>query len=111
MIDPITDRAEFRALRSSRRRGASGPVAVVLVDRPSAERAAVAFALPRRVGSAVTRNRVRRRLRAACRELTLRGEFPVGSYLFTVRGDCTVIGFITLRDHVAAAVGRAHGVA
>jgi ribonuclease P protein component len=73
--------------------------------------AAVAFALPRRVGSAVTRNRVRRRLREICRDLTQSGELPVASYLFTARGDCTKVEFATLRRHVATAVQRAHGVA
>jgi ribonuclease P protein component len=111
LIDAITDRADFRALRSSRCRGASGPVAVVVMERPSADRAAVAFALPRRVGSAVTRNRVRRRLREICRDLTQSGELPVGSYLFTTRGDCTQIRFTTLRGHVLTAVQRANGAA
>ncbi len=39
----------------------------------------VAFAVPRRVGTAVTRNRIRRRLRAALVELG--PEVPSGSYL------------------------------
>lgn len=62
-----------------------GPVWVRAVARPAVDAGGsgrgveVAFAVPRRVGTAVTRNRIRRRLRAALVELG--PEVPCGSYL------------------------------
>ena len=41
----------------------------------------MAFALGRALGPAVTRNRLRRRLRAICRTLTATGELPPGMLL------------------------------
>lgn len=41
----------------------------------------VAFAIGRPVGGAVTRNRIRRRLQAALRELQTAGRLPPGDYL------------------------------
>jgi ribonuclease P protein component len=41
----------------------------------------VAFALGRALGPAVTRNQLRRRLRAICRELTTTGDLPPGMLL------------------------------
>jgi ribonuclease P protein component len=41
----------------------------------------VAFALGRALGPAVTRNRLRRQLRALCRELDQRSELPPGLLL------------------------------
>ncbi|MFM7069630.1 MAG: ribonuclease P protein component [Actinomycetes bacterium] len=107
MIDSVSDRADFRAFRSSRQRGSSGPVAVVAVPRLDATRPAVGFALPKRVGSAVARNRARRRLRAICRELVRSNELPAASYLFTVRNDLSMISAPELRQHVLGAIERA----
>jgi ribonuclease P protein component len=60
----VRDRVIFDAL-TSRKRARRGPVSltVVAVDRVSPPR--VAYAVGKGVGGAVTRNRVRRRLRAA----------------------------------------------
>ena len=41
----------------------------------------MAFAVGRTVGGAVLRNRIRRRLRAALRELRADGRLPAGTYL------------------------------
>lgn len=107
LIDPVTDRAVFRDLRTSRQRGSSGPVAVICLPRPGAARPGVAFALPRRLGGAVVRNRCRRRLRSICVDLTKSGELPVMNYLFTVRNDMERLNHTTLRQHVVRAVERA----
>ena len=42
----------------------------------------VGFAVGKTVGGAVARNRIRRRLRAAARELQSTGRLPAGTYLF-----------------------------
>lgn len=54
----------------------------------------VAFAVPRRVGTAVTRNRIRRRLRAAMVELG--PEVPRGSYLIGADRGAADISFPAL---------------
>ena len=64
----VRDRASFRQLaRGQRRRLGSLEMRTAVVGQPS-EPPRVAYAVSRAVGSAVTRNRVRRRLRAAVHE-------------------------------------------
>jgi ribonuclease P protein component len=65
--------------------------------------ARVAFAVNRRVGPAVVRNRLRRRLRAAMRELDLSG----GAYLVAADPEAVRLEFSELRRHLAAAMGEA----
>jgi ribonuclease P protein component len=100
----VRDRATFTALRSGRR-GHAGPIRVTWVPEPDALRPPrVAFAVGRRLGSAVARNRVRRQLRAVVAELAP-GLAP-GAYLFAYR--CAPgVPFATLREHVAAAAAAA----
>jgi ribonuclease P protein component len=64
LIWRIRDRATFESL-SSRRRFRCGPLSLAVVCRSESTPPRLAYAVGRRVGSAVTRNRVRRRLRAA----------------------------------------------
>ena len=74
----------------------------------------MAFAVSRRAGSAVVRNRLRRRLRAVMRELgdpAHRPAFPSGDYLIRPRGDGAV-GFARLRrdaEHVLARICEGEG--
>jgi ribonuclease P protein component len=68
LIWRIRDRASFRALAGGRRRR-QGVLVVTVAALPAAGNPPrVAYALDRRLGPAVTRNAVRRRLRAAVRE-------------------------------------------
>ena len=59
----IQDRATFVALRSQGRRARSGPVTVTWLPDDRSAPPRVAYAIGRRVGNAVARNRLRRRLR------------------------------------------------
>lgn len=68
MIRRVTDRATFVALRRHGIRVRRGPLSAVLLPR-GGDDVELAFALSRRVGGAVVRNRVRRRLRAIIAEL------------------------------------------
>ena len=104
----VRDQHTFRALRRSGARGRSGPVAVTaVVDlAPGAgdtAQARVAFAVGRQVGPAVVRNRVRRRLRAAARELDLRP----GAYLVGAGPEAVGLSYPELQQHLAEAVRKA----
>ena len=80
----VTDRASFQALRRRGRRVRRGPVTVTYLapdEQASALPPLVAFAVGKATGGAVVRNRVRRRLRAALRELLVAGRLPSGTYL------------------------------
>jgi len=77
----VSDRSTFVALRRSDHRVRRGALSVTWLpdDRPTPPR--VALAVGRGAGGAVVRNRVRRRLRAALRELLVAGRLPAGAYL------------------------------
>jgi ribonuclease P protein component len=90
----IRDRSTFVELRRRGRRLRSGYLTLTWVARPSGEPPQVAYAIGRGVGSAVVRNRVRRRLRWALGQLD--GKLPPGAYLLGVSP--------------AAATATAHGL-
>ena len=80
LIWRIRDRATFDALAGSRRRR-RGPISMTFLPGDPAVPPRVAYAVGKRVGPAVVRNRVRRRLRAVT--LAHRGELRAGgAYLF-----------------------------
>lgn len=99
----IGERATFEALRTRgvRRREGSLWVSYLGAD-PGDLRARVAFAVGRRVGTAVVRNRLRRRLRAVMRALAVDGRLPAGSYLVGATAPATDLRF----DELTAAVAR-----
>jgi ribonuclease P protein component len=107
-IGRVRDQRTFRALRRSGKRARSGPVAVTaLLDLEPQSRdagvARVAFAIGRPVGPAVVRNRVRRRLRAAVREL----DVSPGAYLIAAGPDAVELAYSELRGHLEAAIDEA----
>lgn len=75
----IRSRRIFDQLGRSRRRGRSGPITVSFQPEPAWERPQVGYAIARRLGNAVVRNRLRRRLRAIVNELA--PTLPVGAYM------------------------------
>jgi ribonuclease P protein component len=64
--------------------------------------ASVAFAIPRAVGPAVVRNRLRRRLRALIGQLDL----DPGTYLVSATPAAASLGFEQLDEHLREACGR-----
>ena len=96
----VRDRATFDAL-ARRKRARRGPVSltVIPVDRFSPPR--VAYAVGKGVGGAVTRNRVRRRLRAAVTHHRSRLE-PGRAYLLGASPAAAGVSFAELE----AAVGQ-----
>ena len=68
MIERLSGRHAFRRLQAEGQRRGRGPIRLVI--RPDTTQSArFAFAIPRSVGNAVVRNRIRRRLRGVLHEL------------------------------------------
>jgi len=102
----------FRALGRPQGRSRRGPVRAAFVPVPSGPGDALAqvgYVIGRRCGNAVTRNRLRRRLRAAVREVAT--DVPPGAYLLGTGPDSGTIAYadlvVSVRQAMAAAAGSA----
>lgn len=103
LIWRIRDRATFEQLRRHGRRARRGEVSVTFVADDGGH-PRVAYGVGRKVGPAVVRNRVRRRLRAAVREVDReQGGLPPGAYLMTVRPGAARLDYAELRRAAAEA--------
>lgn len=93
-------RAAFEGLRHA---GTvrSGPFTVSWLPGTSDQPPALAFAINKRVGNAVVRNRLRRRLREAARHLAT---LPPGAYLIRARPSAVALSFQEISTHLAGAV-------
>ena len=106
LIGRISDRATFDALRRAGRRARRGPVTVVYAPDPVDVR--VAYSVGKRLGPAVQRNRVRRRLRAALREVdTESGGLPPGAYLVMAAPPASAASYAELKRAIADACDAA----
>jgi ribonuclease P protein component len=107
-VGRITTRAAFVALQRSRQRGSAGPVRVAFVpveSRVPGVFPQVGYAIGRRCGNAVTRNRLRRRTREV-----IRAEAPAlarGCYLVRLEPGASTVSPAELRSDVATALHRA----
>jgi len=101
----IRDRATFEALRRDGRRSRRGQVTVTFVAGVGPDVPRVAYAVGRRAGGAVERNRLRRRLRAAVDEVA--GTLPPGAYLVAAGRGAVGLPFEDLKAHVTAAMTSA----
>jgi ribonuclease P protein component len=109
-VGRITTRAAFVDLQRSRCRGASGPVRAAFVPAEEQERGVfpqVGYAVSRRCGGAVVRNRLRRRMREVARQCA--PGLPRGRYLLRLDAAATEIPPAAFRAHVAEALHRAAG--
>ncbi|MHB1535700.1 MAG: ribonuclease P protein component [Acidimicrobiales bacterium] len=94
MIWRVDRRDTFHALALANRRR-SGAITVSWVSGDPAEPPRVALAIGRRTGSAVVRNRLRRRLRMLMRESA--PQLAPGSYLIGAGPDATSLSYNDLR--------------
>lgn len=110
VVDAVRSRRAFSALSRSRSRGRSGPLWVVRADAPAeapestGDPVRFAYAIGRSVGGAVVRNRLRRRLRAAVRELEAARTLAPGLYLVGAGPAATGTTPAELRRHLAGAL-------
>lgn len=97
------------ALRVSRLRRRSGPVTVTFVPEThgTSTPPRVAYAIGRKVGSAVVRNRLRRRLRSIVYEVA--AQLRPGAYLVGMAPAAAALPFEDLRNHVTTAILAAAG--
>ena len=111
MLAPVRRRDDFDALSRSRARGRSGPVWIVRASPSDGDDPAVrvAYAIPRTVGTAVVRNRLRRRLRAMIAELHREGRLTPGLHLVGARPGAVDLPAAELRRHLASAVADPAG--
>jgi ribonuclease P protein component len=106
VVRRINDRATFEALRRSDRRSRRGPVSVTYAPGGPVAEARVAYAVGRRVGGAVVRNRLRRRLRAV---VTGVAALEPGAYLVAADPGATGLSYDELRTKVSTAMTAAAG--
>ena len=78
---------------------------VSFVDRPHWDRPQVAYAVNRKVGNAVQRNLLRRRMRAIVSEQT--EELQVGAYIVRSRPDGPLLEFNELKVAMSQALEKA----
>jgi ribonuclease P protein component len=101
----IRDRATFDAL-ASEKRARQGPVSLAVIAGDVICPPRVAYAIGKRVGPAVTRNRVRRRLRAAV--ASYRPQLQPGrAYLFGASPAAAATPYGELEAAVSRLLGRA----
>jgi ribonuclease P protein component len=98
----VRDRASFVEIRTSARRSRSGPLRVSWVPALPGGPPRLALAVGRPVGTAVVRNRLRRRLRALVAEVS--GELAPGTYLLAADVSATSLSHGELRTHLMTAL-------
>lgn len=106
MVWRVQDRATFEALRRSSHRARRGPVSVTFAAVGHVAEPRVAYAIGKRVGKAVVRNRLRRQIRAVVDGMT---GLPTGAYLVSVGPGATVLTYEDLRTKVITAMTAASG--
>jgi len=97
LIWRVEHRDTFEALRRGRRRR-NGPLAISWVPGDPAEPPRVAYTIGRKVGPAVVRNRLRRRLRMLMRQAA--PYLRPGAYLVTAAPEAAGLTYTQLEDLV-----------
>lgn len=105
LIERVSDRGSFQRLARHGRRVRSGVVRITFLPEPQGQRR-VAYALSRRVGNAVVRNRIRRRLRSVFTHLdaTDFDAFRHGTYLVTAHREAATMPYGELAAAVTTAL-------
>lgn len=110
MIERLSSRRTFDELRAHGVRTGRGPVR--LLSRPNLTQSArVGYAIPRSVGSAVVRNRIKRRVRAVLIELDSEFGLPGGDHLIRVTAPITDWSHAKLRRTMADLMQLSAGMA
>jgi ribonuclease P protein component len=97
----------FAELRRHGRRFRSGPVTVTWLPGPQDEPPTLAFAIGRRAGGAVVRNRLRRRLRSIFVDLA--PGLPPGTYLISAAPAAATLDHGDLQRTLSTALNELRG--
>lgn len=106
MVEGIRGRAAFAGFSRGAPRGRSGPLTVIRNASTVVDSVQVAFAIPRRTGPAVVRNRLRRQLRAVLDDLVRLAQVPPGAYLVVVGQGARGADYRTLRSWMVGALEK-----
>jgi len=104
-LGPVRSRRTYAELRKPTGRGRAGPVTVSFLDRPEWDRPEVAYAVNRKVGSAVERNLLRRRMRSILRERPT--GLLAGAYLVRCGPEGPALDFHELKVAMSQALEKA----
>jgi ribonuclease P protein component len=107
-VGRITSRAAFAEVQRARARGACGPVRAVFAPADESTPGVfpqVGYAIGRRCGSAVVRNRLRRRARAVVREAA--PSLPRGAFLVRLEPGASSLTAAQFRHDLTHALRRA----
>lgn len=100
MILPVRHRWEFELLQRAGGYRRSGPLGLRSAPNPDDDAVRIAYAVGRRVGGAVVRNRVRRRLRHVAQQLDRDGRIAPGRYLVIASPDAVAATPSQLAAHL-----------
>lgn len=106
MVTGISEKAVFNGFARPAARARSGPLTLIRNHLHPTGELRVAFAVPRRVGPAVVRNRLRRQLRAVVDTLSAEGVFSNGTHLIVVGPGAKGSSFAQLRTWLVNAIDR-----
>jgi ribonuclease P protein component len=104
-VGPIRSRRTFAALRHTSCHGRVGPITVGFLQQSTWSRTEVAYGINRRVGNAVVRNRLRRRMRAVMAERA--PSLPVGAYVVSTGPAGPMLDFDELKVAMSQALEKA----
>ena len=104
-LGPIRSRRTFEALRRTPNRGRSGSLSVSFLEKNSCSEVELAFSISRKVGNAVVRNRLRRRLKAIMGDQV--HSLPPGAYVVHAAPGSAQQSFQQLTMATGRAVERA----
>jgi len=106
-MDRLKRRADFLAAATGARAQTS-PFLVQARDRSDRGKPRVGFTITKRTGSAVERNRIRRRLRAAADTILPRAGRAGFDYVLVARRPALTVSFDALRRDLERALARVH---
>lgn len=105
----LTRRAEFVAVSQGTRAATKGFMLQAARRDDVAAPPRFGYTVTRKVGTAVERNRIRRRLKAVVHRDAALAAKPGHDYVLVGRRDALALPFETLREDLLAALARAHG--
>jgi len=109
LVGRLRKRAEFLAVRRGEKR--RGPFFLMeVLDRGDENPPRIGFTVTRKSGNAVTRNRIRRRLKEACR-VHAGGDMAAGKdYVIVGRREVLTVPFDVLKEELSRRIrGKNHG--